>query len=143
MKVTGNITQIKNKRSNQHKDIEIHVDKIEYITQRKDGRYYQPFDLTEELETPLVITGDCLARTEAPNSEEGELEFKVYDKIEEEYVLNPHKQLLLSMVYDFDEDENILTSVIYSVTIDNEEFKNLENKLTKEKIFKNRGTKRS
>ncbi|WP_155801018.1 hypothetical protein [Pontibacter sp. BAB1700] len=42
MKLTGNILNIKNKRDDRNAGILIEVDKIEYVTYKKDGKYYQP-----------------------------------------------------------------------------------------------------
>src|SRR5690606_34547736 len=121
MRLKGDIQQIKNKRDDKNSAIELYLDRIEYVTHKKDGRYYQPFELIEELETPLVITGDCLARVTNKHLEEGEYEFQVYDKTEEGYELNPDKELALTITYDFDTDLTILTEVYYTVTVTNEE----------------------
>lgn len=139
MRLKGNIQDIKAKRDSNNKGIEIHLDKIEYITQKKDGKYYQPFDLVVDLAEPVVITGDCLARIPNKHLEEGEYEFEVYDKEGEEYVLNPDKELALTVTYDFDADLNILTEVYYTVTISNEEFKVL--KAEQHKARKTKGRK--
>ncbi|KAA9345597.1 hypothetical protein [Adhaeribacter soli] len=138
MKLTGDIKRIKNKRDDRNQDIEIEVDKIEYLTSKKDGRYFQAFDFEETLETPLVITGDCLALKPGKPAEEDEYEFNVYDKEGEEYVLNPDKFLSLSIAYDFDEDLTILTSVYYSVTLPPKDFEELKKEKEKERSFKNR-----
>ena len=126
MKLKGNINRIKNKRDSQQQEIEINVDQVEYITHKKDGRYYQPFEYIQPLETPLVITGDCLARTDNKHLEEGEHEFKLYDKVGDAYELNPDKHLTLTLVNDFDTGEIILTAVIYTVTVTNEEYNILQ-----------------
>lgn len=139
MRLKGNIQDIKAKRDSNNKGIEIHLDKIEYITQKKDGKYYQPFDLVFDLAEPIVITGDCLARIPNKQLEEGEYEFQVYDKEGEEYVLNPDKELALTVTYDFEADLNILTEVYYTVTISNEEFKVL--KAEQHKARKTKGRK--
>jgi hypothetical protein len=122
MRLSGNLQDIKRTRDDANSSIEIQVDQIEYITHKKDGRFFQPFDFLDELDSPIIITGDCLARTDNKHLEEGEHEFQVYDKIEDEYVLNPDKQLFLTTTYDFDADITILTSLDYSVTVSNEEF---------------------
>ena len=133
MRLTGNIQDIKAKRDSANKGIEIQLDKIEYITHKKDGKYYQPFDFVDELDTPLVITGDCLARISNKQLEEGEYEFQVYDKVGDDYVLNPDKELALTVTYDFDSDLTILTEVYYTVTISNDEFKQLKADRSKDK----------
>ncbi|MBB6612701.1 hypothetical protein H7F15_16785 [Pontibacter sp. Tf4] len=140
MKLTGNLQDIKTKRDSANKHIELHIDRVEYITLKKDGKYYQPFDLVVEPETPVVITGDCLARIPNKQLEEGEYEFEVYDKVgEDEYELNPNKELALTVTYDFDADLNILTELYYTVTVDNEEFKEL--KAAQNKAKKGKGRK--
>jgi hypothetical protein len=138
MRLKGNIQDIKAKRDSNNSGIEIHLDKIEYITQKKDGKYYQPFDLVVDLTKPLVITGDCLARIPNKQLEEGEYEFEVYDKVGDDYVLNLGKELALTVTYDFDADLNILTEVYYTVTIDNEEFKQLKTEQNKARKTKGR-----
>ncbi|WP_210490634.1 hypothetical protein [Rufibacter aurantiacus] len=143
MKAIGNILNINTQRDSRHKGIEVHLDSIEYLTSKKDGRYYQDFEYLDELETPLVITGDCLARVSGKPSADGEYEFKVYDKVGEEYVLNPDKKLYLTVVYDFDEDLNILSEAYYSVNMPNEEFTQFKMEKEKEKSRKNwKGRKR-
>jgi len=131
MKLTGNLQDIKTKRDTNNKGIEVQVDRVEYITHKKDGKYYQPFELIEDLQTPLVITGDCLARVPNKFLEEGESEYAVYDKVEDDYVLNPDKKLALTITYDFDSDLTILTEAYYTVTISNDEFKDLKTRLGK------------
>ncbi|MBC5773027.1 hypothetical protein H8S95_03040 [Pontibacter sp. KCTC 32443] len=133
MRLTGNIHDIKAKRDDANKGIELQLDKIEYITHRKDGKYYQPFDFVDELDKPLVITGDCLARVSSKQLEEGEYEFQVYDKVGDEYVLNPNKELALTVTYDFDADLTILTEIYYTVTVSNEEFKQIKTERNKAK----------
>lgn len=133
MKLTGNLQDIKTKRDSNNQGIEIHVDRVEYITHKKDGKYYQPFELIEDLKTPLVLTGDCLARIPNKFLEEGEFEYEVYDKVGEEYELNPNKKLALTITYDFDSDLTILTEAYYTVTITNDEFKELKTRLAKAK----------
>jgi hypothetical protein len=134
MKLIGNIQDIKNTREDKNKAIEVHVDRVEYITQMKDGRYYQPFDYVDELNTPLVITGDCLSRTNMKPAEEGEYAFQVYDKVDDAYELNPNKELSLTVTYDFDADLTILTSVYYTITVSNEEFRKLKSEKHKERL---------
>ncbi|KAA5547504.1 hypothetical protein [Adhaeribacter rhizoryzae] len=128
MNITGDILQIKNKRDSKHQDIIIQIDKIAYITHKKDGRYFQPFELIADLEKPLVITGDLLARTDNKYLDEGEHEFNVYDKVADSYVLNPDKHLLITLAYDFDIAEAILTAIEYSETVSTEKFKQLQNR---------------
>lgn len=131
MRLKGNIQDIKTSRDTKNKDIEVYIDVIEYITHKKDGRFYQPFDFEDKLETPLVITGDCLARTDNKHLEEGEYEFLVYDNDGEDYVLNENKELTIETAYDFDENLTIVTSVYYTVTVSNEEFKQLKTEKSK------------
>jgi hypothetical protein len=133
MKLTGNLLDIKNKRDSQNAGIALSIDKIEYITHKKDGKYYQPFNHVEQLATPLVITGDCLARIPDKNLQEGEYDFKVYDKAGDDYVLNENKFLSVLLVYDEEEHQHILSSLEYSVTISNEEFKQLKTASHKER----------
>lgn len=142
MKLTGNLLNIKTKRDSKHKSIELHIDQVEYITQKKDGKYFQEFNFVEDLETPLVLTGDCLARTTNKDLEENEYEFQVYDKVGEEYVLNPAKYLSVLLVNDLDLDEPVLTSVYYTVSVSNEELRELEERITKEQAFRNRKSRK-
>ncbi|GEO05433.1 hypothetical protein AAE02nite_30970 [Adhaeribacter aerolatus] len=128
MNIKGDILQIKNKRDSKHQDIQIQIDTITYITHKKDGRYFQPFELIDNLQNSLLLTGDQLARSDNKYLEEGEHEFKVYDKAGDNYELNPNKHLLVTLEYDFDLAESILTSVEYSVTVSTEEFKELQNR---------------
>lgn len=126
MRVVGNIRQIKQQRDTGNQEVALHLDKVEYITHRKDGKYYQPFDFVEELDTPLVITGDCLALAGAKHVTEGENAFVVFDKVAEDYVLNENKQLSLTVAHDFDSDTTLVTSATYIVTVSNEEFTQLK-----------------
>ncbi|MBD1395728.1 hypothetical protein H9Q13_00995 [Pontibacter sp. JH31] len=126
MKLTGNILNVKNKRDDRHAGITLEIDKIEYITHKKDGKYYQPFDLMVELDEPVTLTGDCLARKEDKNLPEGEYDFLVYDKEGDDYVLNENKFLSVLLVYDDEEHEHILSSVEYTITVPNDEFKVLK-----------------
>ena len=139
MRLKGNIQDIKTKRDNANSTIELHIDRIEYITHKKDGKYYQPFELVVAIAEPIVITGDCLANIPNKQLEEGEFEYEVYDKEGDEYVLNPDKKLALTVAYDFDTDQRILTELYYTVTIDNEEFKKL--KTEQHKARKTKGKK--
>jgi len=126
MRLVGNINHIKQQRENQNQGIELHLDKVEYITYKKDGKYYQPFDYVDELETPLVVTGDCLSRTNDTHLEEGEYKFNVYQKTGEDYILNPDISFAVTTAYDFDADTTILTSTAYVVTISNEAYRELK-----------------
>src|SRR5688572_7771970 len=144
MKLTGDIRKIGLKRNNKFQDISLEIDKVEYLTHKKDGRYFQAFDYEVELENPIVITGDRLAKKDLKPTEEGELEFQVYDLIEGEYVLNENVQLEIITAYDFDEDLLILSSVYYAVTIPPKDFEALKKEQEKSKAFKNRkGNKRA
>lgn len=126
MKLEGNIRQIKNNRDSRNHDVAVHINSVEYVTHRKDGKYYQPFDYVDELTTPLIITGDCLALTHSKHLEMGEYEFKVFDKVGEEYELNENKHLSLTLDYDYDVNITILTSATYSVIVSDEEFKQIK-----------------
>lgn len=127
MDLKGNIFQIKNKRDEKNKDIQIEVSQIDYITDKKDGRYYQAFEYTHQLDTPLIITGDCLARIDNKYLEEGEYDFEVYDHSPEGYLLNLNKRLSVTTEFIPEDDLTILTSVLYSVTVSNEEFNAVKN----------------
>ncbi|WP_347159452.1 hypothetical protein [Pontibacter chitinilyticus] len=126
MRLTGNLRDIKEKRENKNQPIEIQVDQIEYLTHKKDGRYYQPFEFVDELDVPFVITGDCLARSNKAHLEEGEFEFDVYDKTGDAYVRNENKALFVTTVYDEAEQVTILSSVTYVVTVSNEAFRQIK-----------------
>ena len=140
MKLVGNIRQIKQHRDSGNREIELHLGNIEYITHRKDGKYYQPFDFVDELDSPIVITGDCLALADSRHVAEGENIFRVFDKTGDDYVLNENKQLSLTLAYDFDTDTTILASATYTVTLPNEEFKQLKSERSKARK-KNKGRK--
>jgi hypothetical protein len=142
MKVVGNIKSITPQRSTKKKAIELHIDRVEYVTSKKDGRYFQDFNYIEDLDTPLVLTGDCLALSTDKKLEEGEYEFHVYDKEGEEYVLNKDKYLYLNMVYDFDENQDILSEVDYTVTLAPEAFDQYKKERENEKALKALGKKR-
>lgn len=126
MRLTGNINDIKQKRDSKNEGIAIEIDKIEYITYKKDGKYYQPFDFVQELDTPFIITGDQLAKINTHHLEEGELEFQVYDKVGDAYELNPDKKLAVTIAHDFDINQTLLTFVAYTVIISIEEFKKIK-----------------
>ncbi|WP_266204912.1 hypothetical protein [Pontibacter kalidii] len=139
MKLIGNINDIKYTRENRNQDIALHISRMEYITHKKDGRFFQPFDLEVELEDPIVLTGDRLARIQNKLLAEGEYEFEVYDKEGDAYTLNPDKQLSLSIEYDFDADVTILSSLYYTVTVSNEEFKELKAEHIRQKKQQQKG----
>jgi hypothetical protein len=134
MTLTGNILEITSKRDNRHHDIALRVDQVEYITSKKDGHFFQDFEFTDILDTPLVLTGDCLARADKKYVEPGEYAFQVFDKIGEEYVLNDRKQLVITMEYIEEDDLTILTSVSYSVSVSNEEFIEIKTARNKDKM---------
>ncbi len=133
MKLTGNILDIKNKRDSKNAGIEIEIDKVEYVTYKKDGKYFQPFNFMDELEKPIVITGDRLARVATKHLQEGEYDFQVFDKTGEEYVLNENKFLSVLMVYDEEEQQSFLSSVEYTVTVSNDEFKQIKTDRSKDR----------
>ena len=144
MKLIGDILPIKNKRDDQHRDIEIHIDQIEYITYKKDGRFFQPFDFIDDLDTPVVITGDCLARAPKNDFEEEDYVFKVYDKIGDDYSLNENKSLVLTLVYVEEAEQTILNSGTYSITMPNDEFNKIKRERSQEKkLNKGKAKKRS
>jgi hypothetical protein len=136
MKLTGDISRITTKRDSKNSGVELQIDKIEYITYLQDGRYFQPFDFEDILPTPLVITGDCLARSTKNFLEEGEYEFDVFDKTGDVYELNPNKYLAVATEYDEESGLTILTSISYSVTITNEEFKQLKKERGQDKLLR-------
>ena len=133
MRLTGNLSGIKIKRDSRNQDIALQVDQIEYITYKKDGKYFQPFEFIDELETPLVLTGDCLAKSAGKAAEEDEIIFDVYDKTGDDYQLNPDKQLSVTMTYDEEADLHILRSLTYTVTVPNEEFNTIRRERANQK----------
>ncbi|TXK52649.1 hypothetical protein FVR03_00910 [Pontibacter qinzhouensis] len=133
MRLKGNILDIKTKRETKNQAIELYISKIAYVTHKKDGKYFQPFDFEDELDTPLVLTGDCLARLQNNLLEEGEYEFQVYDKEGDTYELNENKLLTITMMYDEEEQQPILSAITYEVILPNEEFKQLKAQRRKEK----------
>jgi hypothetical protein len=137
MKLVGNILRIKNKRDSQHQDIEIHIDKITYLTQKKDGRFYQSFEFIDELDTPLVLTGDCLARTPNTDFEEEDFTYQVFDKTHDTYTLNPHKELTLTLVYAEEAEQLILSAGTYAVTVLPAEFEQLKRDRSKSNKLNN------
>jgi hypothetical protein len=136
MRLVGNISDIKHKRDSKNAGIEVYISKIEYITHKKDGKYFQPFDYEVELDTPIVITGDCLAQTSNSQPKEGDYEFEVYEKVDDDYVLNPDKQLSLTTSFVEEAGLVVLTSVYYTVTVSNAEFQELKRKGHKERVAK-------
>ena len=141
MRLVGNISDIKNKRDSKNAGIEVYISKIEYITYKKDGKYFQPFDYEVELDKPIVITGDCLAQTSNSQPKEGEYEFSVFEKVDGDFILNPDKQLSLTMTDVEEAGISVLTSVYYTVTVSNEEFQELKRKGHKDRVAK-KGRKR-
>jgi hypothetical protein len=138
MTLTGNILNITTKRDSSHREVALQVDKVEYITSRKDGHFFQDFDFVDVLDTPLVLTGDCLARVDNKKEAPGEYEFKIFDKVGQEYVRNAQKHLLITMAYIEEDNLTILTSVSYSVRVSNEEFQQIKRDKNKEKMLKKR-----
>lgn len=138
MTLTGDILSITNKRDSRHRDIQLLVDKVEYITSRKDGHFFQDFEYVEELDAPLLITGDCLARDDKKYAEPGEYIFWVFDKVGQEYVRNDRKQLVITLEHIAEEDLTILSSVNYSITVSNAEFNQIKKEKNKEKMVKKR-----
>jgi hypothetical protein len=127
MRLVGNILDITKNREDKNKDVEVHLDMVEYITYKKDGHYSQPFDFVDDLATPLIITGDQLSRANPIRSNEGEHEFKVYDRADDgTYELNENKILKLTTVYDFDLDLTILSAAEYTIIVSGEEFKEIK-----------------
>ena len=137
MKLTGDLRKIGTKRDSKFQDISLQIKKVEYLTYKKDGHYFQAFDYEVELEEPVIITGDRLARKNL-KLPEGELHFEVYDKQGDEYVLNENVKLEVELEYDFEEDVLLLTSVYYAVTLAPKDFEFLKKELEKEKAFRNR-----
>ena len=142
MKLTGDIRKIGTKREDKHQDISLEINRVEYLTNKKDGNYYQAFDYEVELDEPLIITGDRLARKHPKPGPDGELEFLIYDKVDGEYVLNENLQLEIEVAYDFEEDLLILSSVYYAETLPPKDFEALKKELEKTKAFKNRKGKK-
>lgn len=142
MRLTGDIRDITQKRDSRHRDIALTVDRIEYLTSRKDGHFFQDFDYQDELDAPLVLTGDCLARSDKKLWEPGEYAFQVYDKVGEDYVLNDRKHLLVALEYIEEDDLTILRSARYSVTVSNEEFQQIKTSRNKDKMSQRKKDKR-
>ncbi|MFD3001909.1 hypothetical protein ACFS7Z_16165 [Pontibacter toksunensis] len=131
MRITGNIGQIKTTRDSRNSDIAIHINSVEYITHKKDGKYFQAFDFVDELDTPLVITGDCLALSDKKQFEKGSYEFDVYDKSGDAYERNENKHLSLIVDHDYEENVTILTSAEYTITVSNEAFNEIKSDRSK------------
>lgn len=142
MRLTGNILDITHKRDSRHRDITLAVDRIEYITSRKDGHFFQEFDYVDELDTPLVLTGDCLARSDKKLWEPGEYAFLVYDKVGEDYVLNDRKHLWIAMEYIEEDDLTILRTAKYSVMVSNEAFQQIKTNRNKDKMSQRKKDKK-
>lgn len=138
MRLTGDIRKITTKRDSKNQDIEILIDRVEYLTHKKDGNYFQTFDYEVALETPLVITGDRLALKNAKPSADGEYEYNVYELVGEEYVLNADKILDLTLAYYPEEDLTILSTGYYAETLPPKEFELLKKEHEKKNSFKNR-----
>jgi len=133
MKVIGNIRQIKNTRNSRLQDIEVYIDHISYITHKKDGRFYQPFEYVDTLDSPFIITGDCLALAPNLDFEEEDFNFFVFDKTGEVYTLNDNKRLTLTLVYADEAEQTILNTGTYTVTVPNEEFEQIKKERSKNK----------
>lgn len=142
MTLTGNIRDITTKRDSRHRDIALQVDKVEYVTSRKDGHFYQDFDYVDVLDVPLVLTGDCLARDPKQQEEPGEYTFLVFDKVGEDYVRNEQKRLEVTMEYVEEEGLTLLTSLTYTVMVSNEEFQQIKRDRNKEKMARKRKEKK-
>ena len=144
MKLTGDIRKIGLKRDSKYQDIKLVIDKVEYLTHKKDGHYFQAFDYDVELENPIVLTGDQLARKHPKPNANGDLEFLVYDKIDDEYVLNENLKLEVEVYHDPEEDLLILSATYFSITLPPKEFEALKKEQEKSKAYKNRkGNKRN
>jgi len=133
MKVIGDILRIKNVRNSRLQDIEVHVDQIAYITHKKDGLFFQPFEYIDTLGTPLIITGDLLARAPNTDFDEEDFNFYVFDKAGEIYTMNENKHLTLTLVYVEEEGQTILNSGTYSVIVPNDEFEQIRKQGNKTK----------
>ncbi|MFC5272260.1 hypothetical protein [Adhaeribacter terreus] len=142
MKLTGDIRKIGTKRDDKFQDISLQINRIEYITNKKDGNYFQAFDLEVELEKPLIITGDRLAKKNIKPSEEGEILFDVYDKVGDAYVLNKNLELEIIVAHDMEEDLLILSSVYYAEMLPPKEFEAFKKEYEKTTAFKNRKGKK-
>ncbi len=140
MKLTGNILAIRQKREDKNQQITLALHTVTYVTYKKDGKYHQPFEYEDEIEVPVILTGDCLARTDNRHLEEGAFEFHVFDKVGDTYVLNDDKFLSITTVYDDESQEVILSSAYYSVVLTNEAFKQL--KTDRSKALKEKRKKR-
>lgn len=143
MKVVGNLKNITKNRDSNNRDVEVHVNQVEYLTSKKDGKYFQDFDYVDVLESPLVITGDCLALRTDKKLDEGEVQYHMYDLEGDEYVRNENKLLWLTMAYDFEDDVSILTEVTYSVMLTDDAFRELKKTKEREKMAqKGKGKRR-
>lgn len=143
MKVVGHLPNITKNRDSKNQDIEIHVDQVEYLTSKKDGRYYQDFEYIDVLDTPLVITGDCLSLRTDKKLDEGEFQYHVFEKEGERYERLEKHLLWLTMTYDFDENVSILSEVTYSITLPGDAFRELKKTKEREKMAqKGKGKRR-
>ncbi|MHA6248381.1 hypothetical protein ACXYMU_10620 [Pontibacter sp. CAU 1760] len=142
MRLTGNINQIRKQREDKNADVALYFEKVEYVTYKKDGKYHQPFSFEDELDTPLVITGDCLSQDTTKHTDAGDYAFLVYDKVGDDYVLNENKQLFITVAYDFDADVSILTEVTYEVTVSNDELQQIKRDRAKPKNLSKHKKKR-
>ena len=133
MKVIGNILQIKKNRDNQLQEIEVHIDQISYITHKKDGHFFQAFEYVDDLDRPIIITGDCLSLAPNPDFEKEDFNFYVYDKAGEIYTMNENKHLTLTLVYVEEEGQTILNTGTYTVTVPNNEFEQIKKERSKNK----------
>jgi len=144
MKVIGNISQIKNTRNSQLQDIEVYVDQISYITHKKDGRFYQSFEYVDTLDSPLIITGDCLSLAPNPDFEEEDFNFYVFDKTGDVYTMNENKRLILTLVYAEEAEQIILNTGTYTVTVPNEEFEQIRKERSKnKKLYQGKNKKKN
>lgn len=142
MTLTGNIQRIKSKREDRNQDIVLAIDKIVYVTYKKDGRFYQAFEYIDWLDMPLVITGDCLSRAPNIDFQEEDFAFLVYDKAAESYIIIENKKLVLTLVYVEESEETILHSGTYSVVVPNAEFEQIKRERHKNKKL-NKGKNKS
>ena len=142
MKLNGNIRRIKNKRDSKNQDISLEIDEVEYITYKKDGRFFQPFDHTASLNPPVLITGDCLALAPKTDFDEDDFSYQVYEKDGETYTLNPDKKLTITLITPEETGETILHSGTYSVTIPNDMFEDIKRESYRNKKPKKGGSKK-
>jgi hypothetical protein len=142
MKLTGDLLRVKTKRENKNADIRLEIDEVEYITHKKDGRFFQPFDHVAQLNPPLFITGDCLSRAPAADFDDEDYRFFVYEKEGETYVQNPDKRLVVTIVQVEETGETLLHSGTYTVTISNDAFEDIKRESYRSKKPKKGGSKK-